>query len=197
MNMQLHTSGNYFSYLGAHTMITDTKSATAPYGYKLEEAGVIFDSGVVISYLEDETPLNRWHTGSIQRDEFVIWEAPCVYPAKTSTVMMASYSGELVGAVLGQLMNASPGMHLGQSAEASSLDESCSTLSHALMADVSEELEKLMALTEQMRKLVGLTRSEDLVNLAKQAVSKSTDSVYESIDDWAHRLAADVKGAVD
>ena len=197
MNMQLHTSGNYFSYLGARTMITDTKSATAPHGYKLEETGVIFDSGVVISYLEDETPLNRWHTGSIQRDDFVILEAPCVYPAKTSTVMMASFSREWLGVVLGRLMDTSPGMHLGQSAEASSLDETCSTLSHALIADVSEELEKLMALTEQMTKLVGLTRSEELVNLAKQAVCKSTDSVHESIDDWAHRLAADVKGATD
>jgi hypothetical protein len=197
MNTQLNTSGNYFSYLGAHTMITDTKRATAPHGYKLEDAGVIFDSGVVISYREDETPFNRWHTGLIQRDEFVILEAPCVYPAKTSTVMMASFCGEWLGAVLGRLMDTSPGTRLGQSAEASSLDETCATLSQTLMADVSEELEKLMALTEQMEKHVRLTRSEELVNLAKQAVSKSTDSVHESVDDWAHRLAADVKGAAD
>jgi hypothetical protein len=59
------------------------------------------------------------------------------------------------------------------------------------------DFSRLDAFAESIQKVTPLSRSADLIELAKRAVAASTESKEENINTWAARLVSDVKGATD
>jgi hypothetical protein len=80
---------------------------------------------------------------------------------------------------------------------ASSLNELCSPSNYDEQSKIDESLGALESLTEQMKNFIPLTRSSNLVNLAKRAVAAMSERTTEDVDEWARKLAKDIKNAPD
>ena len=175
-------------------VITDASSVTSRYYYGLRGVQLLFDESVMGYSGSEACYRNMSITGL--NEGFLILGAPYIGAAVGSTAVISHRSG-LVGNVPDHIVFMSSDLIAPELAESSSLNESRSHSDSDQQVEIDESIQALESLTQQMNRLVPLNRSSALTDLAKQAVAAMSERTGENVDEWARKLADDIKDAAD
>jgi len=175
-------------------IIMDADSGTSPYYPGMGDVKFLCDE-FEIGYFGHEARYGNITVRGIN-EGFVTLGVPCIFTATGSTTSILHCS-EFVAIPPDQIIFVSSTVVAPELAEGSSLDESRSPLVSDEHIGIGESFEALESLTQQMNRLVPLSRSSALIDLARQAVAAMSERSGEDVEEWARKLANDVKDAAD